>query len=329
MTPDRVQQLRDDTAGGPSALAAVIEGYGADGGPLARIGERPTGIAFSGLGSSRYAALTAASEARRLGIAAWPELASSAAPAPPSPDQVLVAISASGRTHETVESARRFRAGGGRVIAMTNEPSSPLAAEGDHVLPLLAGAEGAGIATRTFRATLAVSAMLIRRWADPAWAVRSLRPTVARLEAVMGAVDTWLTTAVELFEGRMAIDVLGDDADAALVHQAALMLREAPRQPAVPHDTADWLHTAVYLTLPGHRALLFSGSPSDAEVVDTIRRRGGETVVVGPPVDGAALTIGLPESEGPFERAIVASVVAELLSAELWRRTTAEDAGPS
>jgi hypothetical protein len=70
---------------------------------------------------------------------------------------------------------------------------------------------------------------------------------------------------------------------------------------------------------------MFSGSVSDSEVIDTIRRRGGETVVIGSPVDGAALTIELPQSEGPFERAIVASIVAELLAAELWRRTTADD----
>jgi len=329
VTIDRVQQLRNDTAGGPAALSALIDGYGVEGGPLAGIGERPSGIVFTGLGSSRYAALTASSEARRLGIPAWPELSSSRALTPPTEGQVLVAISASGRTGETVEAARRYRAGGGRVIAVTNEPGSPLAREVDHVLPLLAGAEYAGIATRTFRATSAVCAIVIRRWVDPEWAVESLRPTVVRLETVMAARDGWLPAAVELFEGRMVIDVLGNDADAALVHQAALMLREAPRQPAVPHDTADWLHTAVYLALPDHRALLFSGSDSDAEVVDTIRRRGGETVVVGAPIDGAALTIELPDSEGPFERAIVASVVAEILSAELWRRTTAEDVGAS
>ena len=74
MTHDRVEQLREDTAGGPSALAALLDGYAAGGGPLAGIGDRPAGIAFSGLGSSRYGALTAAAEARRLEIPAWPEL---------------------------------------------------------------------------------------------------------------------------------------------------------------------------------------------------------------------------------------------------------------
>ena len=144
MTHDRVEQLREDTAGGPSALAALLDGYAAGGGPLAGIGDRPAGIAFSGLGSSRYGALTAAAEARRLEIPAWPELASSAAPTPPAPGQVLVAISASGRTHETVEAARRYRAGGGRVIAVTNEPESPSATGADHVLPLLAGGRRRG-----------------------------------------------------------------------------------------------------------------------------------------------------------------------------------------
>ena len=329
MTVDRVTRLRDDIASGPAALAAMLDGYAAVDGPLARIGDRPTGITFAGLGSSRYAALTAAAEARRGGIPAWPELASTAAPTPPSSGRVLVAISASGRTHETVDSARRYRGDGGRVIAVTNDVRSPLATEADQVLPLLAGVEGAGIATRTFRATLAVCATLVGRWPDPAWGVDRLRPTVGRLQAVIDGADDWLAPAVEALEGRMSIDVLGNDADSALVHQAALMLREAPRLPAVPHDTADWLHTAVYLALPGHRSLLFTGSTSDAEVVATIRRRRGETVVVGSPVDGAALTIEIPTPDDAFERAIVGSVVAELLSLELWSRTSAEDVARS
>ena len=100
-----------------------------------------------------------------------------------------------------------------------------------------------------------------------------------------------------------------------LAEQAALMLREAPRLPAAAHDTGDWLHTAVYLAIPGHRALLFPGAAADAEVIATIERRGG-------------IVIRVPSASSdadPFHRAIVESVYAELLAAELWRRTSAEE----
>jgi glutamine---fructose-6-phosphate transaminase (isomerizing) len=145
------------------------------------------------------------------------------------------------------------------------------------------------------------------------------------LRAATDGSASWLPAVVDLFDRASAIDVLGDATDAALVQQAALMLREAPRLPAVGYDTADWLHTAVYLANPGHRVLLFSGSAADAEVVATIRRRGGETIVVGRPIDGAAVTVDAPSLDGPIERGIVLSVVAELLAAELWDRASAEE----
>lgn len=326
MTTDRVAQLRDDIQAGPEALAGLLDAYAAQGGPLAAIGGRPARVVLSGLGSSRYAALTAAAHARRGDLPAWAEHASTGVPTQPDEELMLVAISASGRTREVVAAARRHL-DISRVVAVTNDPESPLAASADHVLPLLAGQESAGIATRTFRATVAVLGMLVRHWGGVGGSAASLRPTVETLQDVMDGSGTWLPAAADFLDGASAIDVIGDAADAALVHQAALMLREAPRLPAIAHDTGDWLHTAVYLALPGHRALLFSGADSDEEVVATIARRGGETIVVGDQVEGAAQTIALPlePDSGPVERAIVASVVAELLAAELWRRTSAEE----
>jgi hypothetical protein len=77
------------------------------------------------------------------------------------------------------------------------------------------------------------------------------------------------------------------------------------------------LHTAVYLALPGHRALLFPGAAADAEVIATIERRGG--VVVSMPSAAADV------DGDTFRRTVVDSVAAELLAAELWRRTSAEE----
>ena len=328
MTADRVALLREDIEAAQTALGALLDAYTAPDGPLQMEGGPPGRVAFTGLGSSYYAATTAAALARAAGIAAWAEYPSTSLPTPAAPDHVLVAISASGRTREVVEAARRH-GGIGRLIAVTNHESSALAESADRVLPLVAGHEGSGIATRTFRATIAVLAILVDRWTGRTDAAASLRPTLDALHVLIDGSGSWVSDAADCLDGGGAIDVLGDAADSALAHQAALMLREAPRLPADARETADWLHTAVYLAFPGHRALLFRGSAADEEVVDTIKRRGGETIVVGPGIAGAALTIDTPPLERPAERAIALSVIAELLALELWDRTSATGiAGP-
>ena len=58
------------------------------------------------------------------------------------------------------------------------------------------------------------------------------------------------------------------------------MLREGPRLPATAYETGDWLHTGVYLALPGHRVLLFPGAPADPDVIATVERRGGQVLIV-------------------------------------------------
>ena len=180
------------------------------------------------------------------------------------------------------------------------------------------------MATRTSRNTVAVLALLAGRLTEGLPGAASLRPAVERLAALIDGRDAWLDAAAERMDRATSLDVLGDAADRGTVEQAALMFREGPRLTAVAHDTGDWLHTAVYTVLPGHRALLVRGAATDAEVVETIARRGGETIVVGSGIAGARLAIRV-EGDSPIERGLVASVVAELLAAELWRRADAAE----
>jgi hypothetical protein len=85
------------------------------------------------------------------------------------------------------------------------------------------------------------------------------------------------------------------------------MLREAPRIGAFQFDTGDWLHVGLYTLFPGDGVLLIAGSPADAEATDIIHARGGRVAFVGPVRTSTD--------------ALAASVAAELLAAELWRRT--------
>ena len=308
---DRTDELRDDILAGPAALARLLRMFEAPDSPLTSVPRSsPDGarFAFAGMGSSRYASLLVASQLRAAGTSASVEHASTGVPTAPAADLVFVAVSASGRTPEVVAAARRHR-GRSLVIAVTNDPESALASEADHVLPLFAGAEGSGVATRTFRATVAVLAMLAGH------SPTSLSSTVVELAVAIESAEPWVTETAVAIDGAPAIDVLADASLLGLADQAALMLREAPRLPAAGHDTADWLHTAVYLAIPGHRVLLFPGSAADAEVIATVERRGG--VVIPMPRVGT--------DADPIRRALVESVTAELLAAELWRRTTAEE----
>ena len=143
---DRAAMLLEDVLGEPRMLAHLLDAYATPGGPLAAVPEIPalSRIVFAGLGSSRYAALDAATALRADGRSAWVEFASGDMATPPARDVVLVAISASGSTPETVAAAERHRRKS-LVIAVTNRAESPLAEAGDVTLPLLAGIETSGV----------------------------------------------------------------------------------------------------------------------------------------------------------------------------------------
>jgi fructoselysine-6-P-deglycase FrlB-like protein len=288
-----------DIAAGPDALARLLDGW-----TPVDLGGRSR-VDFAGLGSSRYAALIAAARIRASGGAAWVEHASAIDPAPPARDLAFVAVSASGRTREVVEAADRHR-GTSLLVAVTNDPSSQLAALADIVVPLSAGVEASGIACRTFRATVAALAMLTGE-IQPA----ELRPAADDLARLIDGRRDWLHAMADALDGAPSIDIIAEASVLGLAEHTALMVREAPRLPAVAYETGEWLHTGVYRALPGHRVVLFEGSAADAEVVATVERRGGE---VGRFAD---------TGKGPVHRALVGSVIGELAAAELWRRADA------
>jgi len=320
---DRASGLRADITRASSALTTVVAAYLGAASPLGAIDPaavRDTRLQLVGLGSSRFAALDAAVAMRGAGLFATAALPSECVE-PPTTGLTVVAISASGRTAEVVETARRHR-GTSRVIAVTNRPDSPLADASDVVLPLLAGEEASGISTLTSRATVAVLGWLADHLEGQPVDRAGISDAIARLEPIgRGDEQPGIRSAADLLDGAASIDVLASGPRIGAASQAALMLREAPRLPAHPYETADWLHTGVYLAVPGHRVVLLTGSPSDAEIVEVIRRRGGEVIAVGGPVPGAAVRI--PGSTSTRYRDLVESALVDLLAAELWDRATA------
>lgn len=308
-----VDGFRDDVLAEPATLDAMLDAYA--GRTLPSLDGRR--VVLIGMGSSRFAALTAAAELRRRGVTAIAEYASTDAPLPPARDVTAIGISASGRTPETVEALARHR-GVSHTVAITNFPDRELAAVADEVLPLHAGEEKGGIACRSFQTTLALLHLLAGVPVD------RLRRAPAAQTAMFASAERWLEPLLALLEGAHTVYTVAPAERISSALESALMLREAPRVPADATETGDWLHVDVYMTKHAdYRALLFGGSRFDAGLMDWARERGASIVAVGVPVEGAALHVPIDGTTDPAVLSLVEVSAVELLAAEWWRRRLA------
>ena len=326
--PGRDELFLEDILNAPAELAAVVAAQRYVTARLRWVAADYRRRRLIGMGSSGFAARDAAARWRLDGLDAVAEIASASGLSKGGPETLAVVISASGRTPEAIEAAARHRAEGSKVVALTADSQSPLAATADAVIPLRSmSVETAGIASQTYRAT--VSALLLldtRRTADDVTADAKRAPSA--LAALLDGYFAWQDAAADLLDTGREIHILADGFHSGLAEQAALMFREAPRIAAMPFDTGDWLHVGQYTLYPGDGVLLFAGSPSDDEAIATIHRRGGRVVVVGPARDGADLSVPIVDDSGDWAVGMmVASAVPELVAAELWTRAKGREKG--
>jgi glucosamine--fructose-6-phosphate aminotransferase (isomerizing) len=280
--------------------------------PLARRARR---VLFLGMGSSRFAALDAATLLRSHGVDAAAEIASTGLPQPAADDTLVLAISATGGSAETVTAMRRHL-GTSMVVGLTARPDSPIAQEADLAVPI-AGDGRSGVACASYRSTVALLQQVCGLFV-PGPEPGTLERAAETAATELAQSGEWLPQAVELLAPG-PVHVLAPAERRGSGEQSALMLREVPRIPAYACETGDWSHVDVYLTKrPGYRALLLSGSRYETEVMEWAAERGFPVVVAGGSLPGSALEIDLPGADDPFVRQLVETLVAELLAAELW-----------
>ncbi|WP_188190751.1 SIS domain-containing protein [Nonomuraea sp. SYSU D8015] len=303
----------------PDALATLADALTAED-PFEKLPEHPDRILFLGMGSSRYAAGVAALRLRAAGVDAYADYASAAATYPADPGTLVVPISATGGSRETLDAVARYAGGPAFVAALTNAPGSPLTEGADAVIPMRAGEERGGVACRTFQHTLALLLALESRLtgADrdvPALVRRSAEATADLLDRR----DEWLPLVMELLDGPHGVYAVAPAERLSSAEQSALMVREGPRRPADACETGDWAHVDVYLTKTlDYRALLFPGSRYDAQAMDWVRERGSTVVAVGAEVKDAAAAVRYVHDGDPDVALLTETLVAELVAAYWW-----------
>jgi glucosamine--fructose-6-phosphate aminotransferase (isomerizing) len=193
-----------------------------------------------------------------------------------------LAISQSGRSPDLIAAAERLRSAGARVLALVNDPDSPLAQAAAEVLPLHAGPERSVAATKSFLAALAAIAQLVAYWNEDA-------DLLAALETLPDAVDAawqldWSVAADALGQLR-GFYVLGRGPGYAVAREAALKFKETCGIHAESYSVAEVLHGPAALMGAEFPALVLCQSDdardSTAQVVATLASRGAPIFAAG------------------------------------------------
>jgi glucosamine 6-phosphate synthetase-like amidotransferase/phosphosugar isomerase protein len=279
------------------------------------------GVVLLGMGSSHYANQVAAARLRARGVTAVAELAASDLLPVPGTGTLVVAVSASGGSAETLDAARRLRAtGAGTFVALTNRPGTELGALCDLTVDLAAGEERGGVACRSFQHTVALLLALEARLVGGPDVALLLDQVATASAHLLDTRAAWLPALSSAALGPHGTHVVAPARRLSSALQSALMLREGPRLPAVGCETADWSHVDVYLTkTTDYRLVLLAGSRWEPELLDWVGQRGSTLVAVGNEVPGAAVTVRYPHDDVDDVRLLGETLVVELVAAAAWQ----------
>jgi glucosamine--fructose-6-phosphate aminotransferase (isomerizing) len=243
-------------------------------------------IVLTGMGSSHFAALPGWRRLADAGHPAWWVDSGQLLDAPGliTPGTLLVATSQSGASAEVVAMAERQGpiARAAAVIAVTNDPDSPLARRADGIIGLRSGDE-ATVSTKSYLNSLAaherITSVINGTPADDTCETVKVIEEFSR-PAVLRDIATDLAVTPD---ARLVFIGFGDHAASALY--AGLITKEAAKVPAEGYIGGQFRHGPLELAGPGLTAVLFGG---DGQAHGSVRQLGADLLASGSTV----LTVG-------------------------------------
>ncbi|HEV8406914.1 MAG TPA: SIS domain-containing protein [Sphingomicrobium sp.] len=250
---------------------------------LAKLAERlrarpPIAMVTIGRGSSDHAATYARYLVEtRLGVLACslPPSIFSVFKAPLSLANMLcLAISQSGRSPDLIAAARAARDSGAIVVALVNDPHSPLAEIASTVVPQWAGPELSAAATKSFIASLSAIGQMVALWSGD----EAMQSALQQLPAVLArAWDEDWSACREMLQSADHLYTVGRGLHLGIVQEAAHKLKETCMIHAEAFSSAEVLHGPNELAGKEFPVLLFSSEDAtDASVKEAARRLGAQ-----------------------------------------------------
>lgn len=242
---------------------------------------------------------------------------------------LVILISQSGETADTIAAMRRAKAEGAVTLAIVNVVGSTIAKEADFCLFTAAGPEIAVATTKAFTAQLALLYVLAVRFAarlgklpkdaeaELMGEIEALPEKAAAILTQTGAIQKYASACV----GCKSIFFIGRNLDYAIALEGSLKLKEISYIHSEAYAGGELKHGTISLieentlvvalsNCEGLRAKLMSN-------VEQVISRGAKVLLIGSPAglreDDKLSLIGLPKSSELFSSAL-AAIVLQLFS---------------
>ena len=169
----------------------------------------PESVHLVACGTSYHAALAGAQRFRETGTPAQAYLASEyAVRTPPIDESLVIGVTQSGETADTLAALRAARSRGARTLAVTNVVGSTAARECDDAVYIRAGPEIGVAATKTFTSQVASLSLLVERLSPIGAGSETSRERLAALRDLPGLVQQVLD---ESTAAAIAEEYVGED----------------------------------------------------------------------------------------------------------------------
>jgi glucosamine--fructose-6-phosphate aminotransferase (isomerizing) len=238
---------------------------------------------------------------------------------------LVIAISQSGETSDTLAAVHAARNFGAKVLAITNTQGSLLTREADAVLLTKAGPEIAVASTKAFVTQVAILDLLALEFArvrdtlsekERGQLGRGLRLAPEKVEEALGLLEGRIQPAVDVFEEARCSLFLGRGALYPVAMEGALKLKEISYLPSEGYPSGEMKHGPIALVDEQCPviAILGEGLTRDktfSNVEQTVAR-GANVIVVGREDDAEAARIAKATLPVPGSPEILAPLVASI-----------------
>lgn len=201
---------------------------------------------------------------------------------------LFLAISQSGRSPDLLLSAQAARDAGALVVAIVNDPESPLAAAADVAVPMLAGPEHSVAATKSHIASLLLIARIVASWTSDGELGEALAEAPAALQGAW-TLD-WQAALPTLLAARN-LYVLGRGLTFGVAQEAALKLKETCGLHAEAYSAAEVKHGPMAIVGAGFPVLMFVPNDEAGHAFGPLARdfaaRGAAVMASGAEMPGA------------------------------------------